>query len=98
MSLYWGFLSSSFMYLIQVFWFVALAVAERIAIWPLPPICLAMRLTWPLPMSGADVWLMNTVRALGATSESIATTLTTRWAACLSAGATALGSLPAMIS
>jgi hypothetical protein len=40
---------------------------------------------------------MNTVRASGATSESMATTFTPRVAACLSAGATALGSLPAMM-
>ena len=44
MSLYSGFLSSSFMTLIQAFWFVAFAVAERIAISPLPPICLAIEL------------------------------------------------------
>ena len=98
MSLYSGFFSSSFMNLIQVFWFVAFAVAERIAISPLPPICSAISLTWPSPMSCEEDWLMNSVRASGATSESIATTFTPRWAACLSAGATALGSLPAMIS
>ena len=85
------------MNLIQVFWFGAFAVAERIAISPLPPICFEISSTWPLPISGAEVWLTNTVRASGATSESIATTLTPRWSACLRAGATAFGSLPAMM-
>ena len=33
------------MTLIQAFWFGAFAVAERIAISPLPPICLAMSFT-----------------------------------------------------
>ncbi len=42
-------------------------------------------------------WLTNTLRASGATSESIPTTLMPRCAACLSAGATAFGSLPAMM-
>ena len=42
-------------------------------------------------------WLTKTLRASGATSESMPTTLTPRCAACLSAGATALGSLPAMM-
>ena len=42
-------------------------------------------------------WLTNTLRASGATSESMPTTLTPRWAACLSAGAIAFGSLPAMM-
>ena len=42
-------------------------------------------------------WLTNTLRASGATSESMPTTLTPRSAACLSAGATAPGSLPAMM-
>jgi hypothetical protein len=40
---------------------------------------------------------MKTLRASGATSESMPTILTPRCAACLSAGATALGSLPAMM-
>jgi hypothetical protein len=40
---------------------------------------------------------MKTLRASGATSESMPTIFTPRCAACLSAGATALGSLPAMM-
>ena len=85
------------MTLIHAFWFVALAVADRIAIWPLLPICLAIDSTWFSPTSFVVTWLMNTLRASGATSESIATTLMPRWAACLRAGATAFGSLPAMM-
>src|SRR3954447_19042400 len=97
MSLYFGCLSVSFMTLIHAFWFVALAVADRIAIWPLLPICLAMDSTWFSPTSFVVTWLTNTLRASGATSESIPTILIPFCAACLRAGATALGSLPAMM-
>src|SRR3954464_13126114 len=97
MSLYFGSFSVSFMTLIQAFWLVALAVAERIAIWPLLPICLAIDSTWFLPTSCVVTWLTNTLRASGATSESMPTIFTPFCAACLSAGATALGSLPAMM-
>ena len=97
MSLYSGFLSVSFITSIHAFWFVAFAVAERIAISPLLPICLAIDSTWFSPTSCVVTWLTNTLRASGATSESMATTLTSRCAACLSAGATAFGSLPAMM-
>src|SRR5919112_858952 len=97
MSLYLGFLSVSFMTLIHAFWFVALAVAERIAISPLSPICLAIDSTWFWPTSWVVTWLTNTLRASGATSESMPTTVTPRFAACLSAGATAFGSFPAMM-
>jgi hypothetical protein len=38
------------MTLIHAFWLVALAVAERIAIWPLLPICLAIDSTWFSPI------------------------------------------------
>ena len=41
--------------------------------------------------------MTNTERASGATSESMPTTLIPRLAACLRAGATAFGSLPAMM-
>ena len=85
------------MTLIQAFWLVAFAVADRIAISPLSPICLAIDSTWSLPTSSVVTWLMNTLRASGATSESMPTTFTPRCAACFSAGATALGSLPAMM-
>ena len=47
--------------------------------------------------SSVVTWLMNTLRASGATSESIATTLMPFAAACFSAGATAFGSFPAMM-
>jgi hypothetical protein len=47
------------MYLIQVFWLVALAVAERIAICPALPICLASSCTSVRPRSSADAWLTN---------------------------------------
>src|SRR3954470_4100135 len=97
MSLYFGSLSVSFMTLIHAFWLVALAVAERIAIWPLLSICLAIDSTWFLPTSSVVTWLMNTLRASGATSESMPTICMPFWAACLRAGATALGSLPAMM-
>src|SRR3954465_4614333 len=97
MFLYLGCLSVSFMTLIHAFWFVALAVADRIAIWPLSPICLAIDSTWFWPTSFVVTWLTNTLRAPGATSGSIATTLIPRCAACFSDGATAFGSLPAMM-
>src|SRR5215217_6737903 len=98
MSLYLGCLSVSFITLIQAFWLVALAVAERIAISPLLSIWRAIDSTWFWPTSWVVTWLMNTLRASGATSESMLTTFTPFWAACLSAGAIAFGSLPAMIS
>ncbi len=97
MSLYFGSFSVSFITLIQAFWLVAFAVADRIAISPLLLICLAIDSTWFLPTSSVVTWLTNTLRASGATSESIPTIFTPFWAACLSAGATALGSLPAMM-
>jgi hypothetical protein len=79
MSLYFGLLlSSSFMTLIQAFWLVAFAVAERIAISPLLPICFAIDSTWFLPTSSVVTWLTKTLRASGATSESMATTFTPR--------------------
>src|SRR5215216_5429136 len=97
MSLYLGFLSVSFITLIHAFWFVALAVAERIAMSPLYPTCLPIDSTWFSPTSCVVTWLTNTLRASAATSESMPTTLMPRCAACLSAGATASGSLPAMM-
>src|SRR3954452_4018732 len=97
MSLYFGCLSVSFWPLIEGFWLVALAVAERIAISPLLPICLAIDSTWFWPTSWVVTWLTKTLRASGATSESMPTTVMPRFAACLRAGATAPGSLPAMM-
>ena len=59
------------MTLIQAFWLVAFAVAERIAISPSSPICLAIDSTWTSPMSFVVAWLTNTLRASGAMSESM---------------------------
>src|SRR5215211_2333223 len=67
MSLYLGSLSVSFITLIQAFWFVAFAVADRIAISPLLSICLAIDSTWFSPTSLVVTWLMKTLRASGAT-------------------------------
>ena len=70
MSLYSGFLSSSFMKPIHVFWLVAFGVADRIAISPLLPICLASTCTSERPRSSALAWLMKRLRPAGAVSES----------------------------
>src|SRR3954453_1010981 len=59
--------------------------------------CLPIDSTWFCPTSWVVTWLTKTLRASGATSESMPTTLMPRCAACLSAGATAPGSLPAMM-
>src|SRR3954447_4501845 len=93
MPLYWGFFSSSFMNLIQVFWFVAFGVADRIAISPLLPICLASSCTSLRPRSSGLAWLMNTLRPAGAVSESYVTTLMPCDIARFSEGTTAFGSL-----
>src|SRR5712691_7418984 len=94
-----GYLASScFMYPIQEFWLVALAAADRIAIWPLPPISLASRLTSDVPICWVFAWLMN--RWSGelpqVTSESKDTILIPARAAWFSDGHSADGSLPAM--
>ena len=60
---------------IQAFWFVALAVADRIAISPSSPICSAIRSTWTLAMPSALAWLTNRSRQSGSVSESKVTTL-----------------------
>jgi hypothetical protein len=78
MSLYFGSFRVSFITSIQAFWLVALAVAERIAISPLLSICLAIDSTWFLPTSSVVTWLMKTLRASGATSESMPTIFTPR--------------------
>src|ERR1035437_3177344 len=55
-----GYLASScFMYTSQAFWLVALAAADRIAIWPLLPISAASRLTSDSPICSVFAWLMN---------------------------------------
>src|SRR3954452_2655271 len=90
--------SCSFMYLIQAFWFVALAAAERMPMSPLDPICLASRSTWDVPIVLVSAWLMN--RWLGALpqemSESNETIAMPFFAAWFSDGHSADGSLPAM--
>src|SRR5579885_762156 len=90
------FVSSCFMKPIQVFWFVAVLAAERIAIWPVLLICWASRSTSLVPICVLSAWLTKTVRASGSTSESKLTTLMPWAIACLRAGATALGSSPEM--
>jgi len=51
---------------------------------------------WALAIAGPVVWFTNTFRAAGATSESQEITLTPAFSARFRAGATALGSLPAI--
>src|SRR4051812_9678129 len=85
------------MNLIQVFWFVAFGVAERMAIWPPSgPSCLARSWTSERPRSSAAAWLMNRSRPSGAVSESYVTTLMPAALAFCSAGTTAFGSLAEM--
>src|SRR5215831_14952695 len=96
MSLYSGFLSSSCMYLIQVFWFVAFGVADRIAKSPLLPISLARVWTrlWPIPSD--EAWLIKMLRLSGAVSESSVTTEIFWPVAFFRYGTSALGSLAAI--
>src|ERR1700712_1287537 len=86
------------MYLIQAFWFVALAAADRIAMSPVELICLASRSTSDVPMFWVSAWLMN--RWSGelpqAMSESKDTILMPTCAALFSVGQRADGSLAAM--
>src|ERR1700721_4594738 len=94
-----GYLASScFMYTIQEFWLVALAAADKIAIWPLLLISLARMSTSEVPMVCVFAWLMN--RWFGAlpqlTSESNARILMPAAAAWFSDGQSAFGSFPAM--
>src|SRR5215216_3853729 len=76
MFLYSGLASSSFMNLIQVFWLVALGVADRMAMSPVLSICLASSWTSLRPRSSALAWLTKIWRPSGAVSESKVTTLT----------------------
>src|SRR5690348_9741384 len=81
---------------IQAFWFVALAAAERIAIWPESvPMLWTSRSTSEVPIFSVSAWLMN--RWSGhVTSESNETTLMPAAWACFSDGHRADGSLPAI--
>src|SRR5260370_6938123 len=92
------FFHSCLMYTIQAFWFVALAAADRMAIWPLLPISLASRSTSEVPICWVLAWLLNRWLGLGPqlTSESNATIFIPAAAAGLSDGHAADGSLPAM--
>lgn len=78
---------------IQVFWFVALAVADRMATWPCPPVCSAIRSTWVCAMPSVVAWLMKTSRHSGSVSESKVTTLDPAERAWSSALQMAFGSL-----
>src|ERR1039458_6180183 len=83
------------MYLIQEFWLVAVASADRMAICPEEPISFASRSTSEVPICWVLAWLMN--RWFGqVTSESNDTTLTPAAWALANEGQRALGSLPAM--
>src|SRR5665647_201922 len=97
MSLYFGLdASSASMYLIHSFWLVALAVADRMAMSPAPPICWAMSSTWIRATSLATTWLTKRSRHVGLVSESKATILAPPLRASVSAGQTASGSLAAI--
>src|SRR5580765_7306195 len=83
---------SFFIIAIHAFWLVALAAADRIAISPESPICLAIMSTCTLAMPSAVAWLTNTSRQSGLVSESKVTTLMPADIACLSASHGADGS------
>ena len=84
------------MNLIHSFWFVAFAVADRMAISPLPPICSAISLVWISATSLATTWLMKTSRQSGLASESNATILAPAVRASPRAVQTASGSFAAI--
>src|ERR1700712_5077508 len=90
--------SCCFMYLIQAFWLVALAAADRMPMSPVELICLASRSTSDVPMVSVSAWLMN--RWLGVDpqdrSESKDTIAMPFLAAWFSVGQSADGSLAAM--
>src|SRR6266567_1515538 len=86
--------SCFFMKPIHAFWFVAVAAADRIAIWPVLLICLASTSTSDVPICSVFAWLMN--RWFGqVTSESNDTRAIPAVAAWASDGHSADGSLPA---
>src|SRR6266545_6404140 len=89
---YSGFFSSCFISSIQAFWFVAFGVADRIAIFPDPPIWSEMSLTWFSAMPCAVAWLTNTSRQFLLVSESNVTTFAPPWRAWLIAPQIAFGS------
>jgi hypothetical protein len=77
---------------IQAFWFVAFALADRMATLPAPPICSAMRSTWLLAMPSALAWLTYRSRQSSEVSESKVTTFVPASRASLMASQIALGS------
>src|SRR5262249_9111255 len=91
------FFSSSFMYLIQAFWFVADAAADTIARSPLLPIWLAISLTSLRPMAAVSAWLMKSDRQVGA-AESYVTTVVCFFIAERSVGQSADASVADTIS
>src|SRR6476661_3832565 len=84
---------SVFIMAIHEFWFVAFALADRIAISPLSPIALATMSTSTLAMPSAVAWLMKRSRYWGSVSESKVTTLVPAFLAWVSASPMAFGSL-----
>ena len=79
----------------QAFWFVALAVAERMATSPSSPICSAIRSPCTFAMPAASAWLMNRSRQSALVSESNVTTLVPASRASFSASQMAFGSFAA---
>ena len=90
--------SSSSIVAIHAFWLVALALADRIAISPEPPICSATSSSCTFAMPSEVAWLMNRSRHSGSVSESNVTTLVPASRASLSASQIADGSLADTIS
>src|SRR3954453_5654221 len=95
-----GYVSAAYFFMIsiQAFWFVAFAVAERIATSPFSPICSAMMSIWLLAMPSALAWLMNRSRQSGLVSESKVMTLVPADWASLMALQMAFGSFAEMTS
>src|SRR6476661_7578731 len=92
------FFSSVFIISIQAFWFVAFALADRMAISPASPICWEIRSIWLLAMPSALAWLMNRSRQSGLVSESnVMTFVPADWAS-LIALQMAFGSFAEMTS
>src|SRR3954468_19858781 len=93
LTLGWVPARSAFMSLIQAFWFVAFAAADRMATSPESPISLVTMSTSTLAMPSALAWLTNRSRNCGSVSESKGTTLVPALLAWFSADPIALGLL-----
>ena len=83
------------MYWIHVFWFVAFAVADRIATLPEPPVCSDTISSIVSATCLDSTWLMNRSRQSAEASESKVMTLLPAPLASFSAGHTASGSFAA---